>query len=136
VAVAPEAVEREMLERGVLPDLLPPTGTVREEFLVQGARRVSLSAANAAAVLVAWRVSSAPAQWLPKLDAIALDCLGAEDQAARRWIRLAPRYLGRLAQGFRIASFSPQAMQAFISRVDEGMKTGVIAVEVKIETVG
>jgi hypothetical protein len=134
VAAAPQVVEHEMLDRGVLPDLLSPTGIASEEFLAQGARRVNLFLEHADEVLVTWRVTSAPAQWLPKLDAIALDCLSSDDLASRRWIRLAPRYLGRMSQGLRVASLSPQAKEAFISRVEEGTRTGAIAVEVDIQT--
>jgi urocanate hydratase len=46
VAAAPEAVEREMLERGVLPDLLRPGSAAVPEyaaFLSQGAQQIQLS---------------------------------------------------------------------------------------------
>jgi len=137
VAAAPEAVKREMLERGVLPDLIPQRATPSlacEEFLAHGARRLETDSFEELASLVAWQVSAAPAQWLPKLDAIALDCLDPEDWRARRWLRLAPRYLGRLAQGMHVACFTPQAKQAFISRVEEGMHSGEIGIEVNIQT--
>lgn len=136
VAASPESVEREMLKRGVLPDILPPIGPVSEELLAQGARRVTLFPAYIDEVLVAWRVNSAPAQWLPRLDVIALNCLDPEDETGRRWLRLAPRYLGRLTQNLRVASFSPQAKEAFVSRVLEGTRTGAIGVEVNIQTQG
>ena len=139
VAAAPEAVEREMLERGVLPDLVSPAasqGSNGDAFLKQGARRVEMSAANDGGVLVAWQVDAAPARWLPQIDAIALDCIDAEDMVSRRWMRLAPRYLGRLVQGMHVATFTPEMQQAFISRVEEGRNTGTIGVEVKIKTVG
>ncbi len=81
VAVAPEAIEREMRERGVLPDLLRRDAihaAPRVRSFWQGARR-SNSILTEQPALVAWRVASAPALWLPKLDAIALDCLDADD---------------------------------------------------------
>jgi len=134
VAASPEFVEREMLERGVLPDLLAPTAAVREEFLAQGARREAFIPDRANRVRISWHVTSAPAQWLPKLDAIAIECLDPEDWRSRRWLRLAPRYLGRLAQGMHVASFTLEGSRAFISRVEEGMRTGAIAVEVNIQT--
>jgi hypothetical protein len=49
--------------------------------------------------LVIWKVDSAPALWLPKLDAIALDCLEPNDAVARRWLLGSGRYLGRLGHG-------------------------------------
>ena len=39
-----------------------------------------------------WQVAQAPLRWMPKLDAIALECLRS-DRWAHRWIRLSPRYL-------------------------------------------
>ena len=136
VAAAPEAVEREMLERGVLPDLLPPAccGPNEDAFLKQGARRVETDVASEDRILVAWQVSAAPARWLPQIDAIALECLNANDFASRRWMRLAPRYLGRLAQGLHVARFTAEAERAFISRVEAAIQTGKIAVEVKFRT--
>ncbi len=78
VAAAPQAVEREMLERGVLPDLLRPgsaSSPAFATFLSQGAQQIQLSDLDENQTLLAWSVASAPAQWLPKLDAIALECL-------------------------------------------------------------
>jgi hypothetical protein len=95
-----------------------------------------MSTTNDGGVLVAWQVDAAPARWLPQIDAIALDCIDAEDMVSRRWMRLAPRYLGRLVQGMHVATFTPEMQQAFISRVEEGRNTGTIGVEVKIKTVG
>ncbi|MDR3773173.1 MAG: hypothetical protein P4L26_07495 [Terracidiphilus sp.] len=121
VALASEAIERAMLERGVLPDLLPAT---------------ALEAAESKRPVVRWRVASAPALWLPKLDAIALDCLmedaDANAPAARRWLRLAPRYLGRLAQGLRLLGCAPAVAKQFKARVEAAVRRGEIAVEVEI----
>ena len=118
VAAAPEAVEHEMLERGVLPDLLRPGAAATAEFatfLSQGAQQIQPSALDENQTLLAWSVASAPAQWLPKLDAIALDCLEPEDAAARRWLRLAPRYLGRLSQNQRLLRCNTESAQKFLS---------------------
>jgi hypothetical protein len=87
VAAAPENIERQMHERGVQPDLELP---IKQSLL------------RPDQLLLAWRVVSAPATWLPKLDTLALDCLDYEAGIARRWLRLAPRYLGRLAQETRL----------------------------------
>jgi hypothetical protein len=121
VALTPRAVESEMLERGVLPDLLPPT-----EF----------TPAPPDEVLVTWSVTSAPAQWLPKLDAIASDCLArypaSQSSIATRWLRLAPRYLGRMAQSFRILSCSSDVAKEFIAQAESAVDRGDIAIEVQI----
>ena len=136
VGAAPEAVEREMLERGVLPDLLAP-GTEHHPasaaFLLQGARTVELDGALTRPVLVAWRVAAAPALWLPRLDAIALDCLEPDACAARRWLRLAPRYLGRLAQGVRLLRCDEALATRLLELARERVAHGEIAVPVEIQ---
>jgi urocanate hydratase len=132
IASAPEAVEREMLERGVLPDLLRPADELSEHspFVSQGARHIPRPTLPNDQTLLTWRVSAAPALWLPKLDAIALDCLPREDWTARRWLRLSPRYLGRLAQGVRVLYCEPEAAKEFIARAQLAVKRGEIGVQV------
>jgi hypothetical protein len=121
VAIAPESVEREMRERGVQPDLLPPA---------------EIPPAQTNQALVTWTVASAPALWLPRLDAIALDCLKAEDGAARRWLRLAPRYLGRMTQNFRVLHCPQEIVDEFVSRSKIAVDHGEITVEVEITVDG
>jgi hypothetical protein len=133
VAAAPEAVEREMLERGVLPDLLAPAALPGcSAFLSQGACSVESSEVEESQVLLAWSVAVAPALWLPKLDALALDCLQPENWTARRWLRLAPRYLGRLAQGVRVLRCDEPAAAEFLKRVRGALAQGAIGVPVEI----
>lgn len=136
VGAACEAVEREMLERGVLPDLLA-SGTVHNpayaEWLREGAHGVEFDSAEASAVLVAWRVAAAPALWLPGLDAIVLDCIEPDAYAARRWLRLAPRYLGRLAQGVRLLRCDETMATRLLELVRERVAHGEIAVPVEIQ---
>ncbi len=134
VGAAPDALEREMLERGVLPDIVRPdaasamerTGPHREGM--QHAATDSLQIP----VLVVWSVASAPAHWLPKLDAIALDCLEPDAWPATRWLRLAPRYLGRLAHGVRSLHADRQFAARFIERVRERVQRAEIGVLVEI----
>ena len=104
VAMAPAAMEREMNERGVLPDLLRhdvPSAPPHEAFGHQdsGYDETDLSSTSA---LVIWRVDSAHRKDLAVLDAIALECLDANNWPARRWLRLAPRYLGLRSQDLRL----------------------------------
>jgi urocanate hydratase len=143
VALAPEIVEREMLERGVLPDLLRPgfPGNPRSSISFGvGARAIALAPPAESQALLAWRVAAAPAHWLPKLDAIALACLSLESSpaalAARRWLRLAPRYLGRLAQGVRAVSCEPGTAREFVARLQQAADSGEIGVEVQISLSG
>jgi Urocanase Rossmann-like domain len=128
VGAAPPEVEREMLGRGVRPDfvrgVLPgfPRSTVIGEQVPE---------ANLPALLT-WSVASAPAKWLPQLDAIALECLDADDWIAHRWLRLSPRYLGRLAQGIRAVACSQPVASSFIERVQKQIERGEIGVPVEI----
>lgn len=121
IASAPETVEREMLERGVLPDLIAPI-----ESAPQAPGRG----------LLCWRVAAAPAQWLPKVDAIAMDSLrnddGFDSRRACRWLRLAPRYLGRLAQGERVLRCELHIAKEILERIQSAMDRGEIAAEVDI----
>jgi 2-polyprenyl-6-methoxyphenol hydroxylase-like FAD-dependent oxidoreductase len=123
-----------MLQRGILPDLLRPGVASRDctKFLSQGAQQIQLSPLEENQTLLAWSVASAPAQWLPKLDALALDCLEPEDAAARRWLRLAPRYLGRLAQGQRLLRCNKETAQKFLEQLRNQVEQGKIKVPVEI----
>jgi hypothetical protein len=139
LGVEREAVEREMLERGVLPDLLRPSEE-QSLFVLQGARQIPGSNPETNSILISWRVAAAPAQWLPKLDAIALDRLRRDANpaapAARRWLRLAPRYLGRLAQGVRLLRCNPEFAAAFTEEVRNRVERGEIGVPVEIQVGG
>jgi hypothetical protein len=81
-------------------------------------------------------VASGPAQWLPKLDAIAMECVGDEDGRPRRWLRLSPRYLGRLAKGVRALFCDGVAAAEFVRRVQDGVERGEIPVAVEIQVSG
>jgi hypothetical protein len=116
-----------MRERGVAPDLPRPGAADSLE----------------GQTLLCWRVASSPSIWLPKLDAIALDCLeenmgapGLDSEtwdSARRWLRLAPRYLGRMAQGVRVLRCSESAAANFLERMREVVESGEIGVAVEIK---
>jgi urocanate hydratase len=135
VTAATEAVEREMLERGVLPDLLRPGSAATREyatFLSQGAQQIQLSVLTENQTLLAWSVASASAQWLPRLDAVALDCLQPEEAIARRWLRLAPRYLGRLSQNQRLLRCNKESAQNFLKQLRDQVERAEIKVPVEV----
>ncbi|MGD0799960.1 MAG: hypothetical protein ABR906_01460 [Terracidiphilus sp.] len=121
VALTPEALQREMRERGVKPDLARP---IEEAILAEDQR------------LLAWSVASAPVQWLPKLDLLAVGCLDPDELAAHRWLRLAPRYLGRLAQRARLLRCGESSSANFIARVREQVECGEIGVSIEINLYG
>ncbi len=138
VGASPESVEREMRQRGVLPDLLPPSAAGLPDlasFLIQGSRAVELADAEAAQALLVWSVASAPALWLPKLDAIAGECLGPQEWLARRWLRLAPRYLGRPAQAARLLRCNEKIALEFIEQARQHVERAEIAVQVEMHLI-
>jgi urocanate hydratase len=138
-----EEIENEMMERGVLPDLLPPGALDAprfEGFLIEGARQIEPVAAQRGQTVLIWNVTGPQAHWLPRLDALAADCLscsqGSQDWPARRWLRLAPRYLGRLAQGMRLLRCPTYAALSFVERVREQVESREIGVPVVIRLSG
>jgi hypothetical protein len=133
VGAAPEALEAEMMERGVVPDLISGKSASRSvNCLAPGAMRVESIPAGDSQVLLTWSVASAPVQWLPKLDAIALDCLARDAWPERRWVRLAPRFLGRMARGVRALHCEPDAAKEIVARLEMADFRGEIGIPVEI----
>jgi urocanate hydratase len=143
VAAAPEAMEKEMVERGVLPDLIGDIGA-------GGAADLGLAFGGIPALvaplgpakgesLLSWSVDESPARWLPQLDAIAMECVASDEslsaQIARRWLRFAPRYLGRLARNVRVLRCSMPTAEKIAERMRTAVKAGEIPVPVRIEVV-
>jgi hypothetical protein len=125
VSANSDAVAAEMAERGIVPDLQRPSNPT--------STTLNQPDPTEDTVLVAWSVSTAPARWLPRLDELALECLGQEDGAARRWIRQAPRYLGGMARGFRLVSASHEFGSRFVERVRERSAAGEIGASGQIQ---
>jgi len=139
VAQTPQEVEREMVELGVLPDLLPPgvlAAPAYRVFLEQGARQVNPVSASGSRTVLTWTVAAEQSRWLPKLDEIARDCLesfrNSETWSALRWLRLAPRYLGRMAQGMRLLRCDTDVARCFHERVREQVAEGAVSVPIEI----
>jgi len=116
IAEAPETIEREMIERGVQPNLLGSSLVPADPEPGQ--------------LLVSWSVTEKPSLWLPKLDAMAMDCLAPNANSARRWLRLVPRYMGRLAQTVRLLRCDEPTAVRFLKRV-ESAELGVF-VEIQL----
>jgi hypothetical protein len=137
VGSAHDLIEREMLERGVQPDLyregvIAPTEASSERNK-PGENKLGGFNPIGDQALVIWRVDAAPAVGLPKLDAIALDCLDSEDESARRWIRLVPRYMGRLGHGVRLLVSNRKFAASFVEQVRELERRGEIAFQGQIQ---
>jgi hypothetical protein len=117
VAISTMEIEREMLERGVEPDLC------RERMGPPG-RETERSESMRSPRTVVWQVESSPAKWLPKLDTIALECLDPADGWNRRWIRLSQRYLNRVAPNRRIVHADQDFAGAFLKLVESAFDRG------------
>jgi hypothetical protein len=143
VAAAPATIEQEMVERGVLPDLVRQFGV---RIGSDGSLAFGGSPATVAPLALsryeshlAWSVDEAPARWLPRLDTIALDCVGSDEspsaQIARRWLRFAPRYLGRLARNVRVLRCPAPTAREIAQRMRARVESGEIAVSPRIEVI-
>ena len=96
-----------------------------------GEQEVRTETPDARVAWINWRVEQAPAQWMQRLDAIAMDCL-AGDGSAARWIRLAPRYLGRVAQAQRAFYCDPDAGREIVRRFGDAVRSGAIGAKVSV----
>ncbi len=121
VGASPTAIELEMRERGVQPDLL--RAQLEESAAV---------ATEQLTTTLAWRADTAPAHWLPLLDDMAIACLDASQAAERRWLRNAPRHLGRTAFGVRLLTADEAFADRFAQRVESAVKSGEIATAVTL----
>lgn len=96
IADAPAKIVAEMRERGVLPDLLRAGSDLDiADFIAQGAQILNSAPLPAHRKLIAF--TSPPAGF----ERRALELLSQSDYAARRWLRLSPRYLGPQARRVR-----------------------------------
>lgn len=128
------AVDQEMLERGVLPDVVfgrGPADAKRACRFGESVREIGIAEAKQAETLVSWQVSQNPARWMPGLDAIAIDCL-AEEPWTQRWIRFSPRYLGRAGFTQRAFSCAPRAAMGIVKEFEDIVGKGGIAGEVTV----
>jgi len=132
VAADPDRFVEQMLERGVLPDLLPSgsDSTQFDRFLSQGSRQIAEPAFAPDLRFVTWQVDRDFARWLPQFDDLAKAVLPPEDHMRQRWLRLAPRYLGRLAQRQRSLALTEDEFAKFEAQATAKYgETGTAAAE-------
>jgi hypothetical protein len=136
VSLAPASIEAEMRARGVVPDLSFSQdlhGALTDARQAKPApRHENLDGDEEEKIWLTWRVAGSPALQLPKLDALALDSLAAEDHAARRWLERAPRVLGRLVQNARTLRTHPQTADEILARFRNAVSSGEIPTAVEI----
>jgi urocanate hydratase len=132
VGAASASIEREMMERGVQPDLVfagAPDHLRAMPKFDEGSHQVHFSTLDAGLKFLNWRIAQAPARWMPKLDAIVLDCLPLHSWESR-WIRLSPRYMGRSASGERVFYCDDATAEKIAGNIASAVKRGDIGVEV------
>lgn len=123
VSIAPEVILKEMRDRGVLPDLLPPAPPSSpaphglEAFIAQGAQPIGAPPHRAASNLHIWSIPAEFAQSPAGFDELLLEHLSADDHATRRWIRLSPRYLGPKARRLRSLTCNRETASELIERL-------------------
>jgi len=132
VAASPATVEREMIERGVLPDLAFAGSEAEPRSPGEFGGHpecIRLEAADGSEAYLQWQVEESPARWMPKLDAIACGLVN-ENSWTGRWLRLAGRYCGRAAQGIRVLHCESEIVMRIMGGISEAVKRGEIAVPV------
>lgn len=138
VAAAPALIELEMIERGVQPDLVfagfPDHRRAMPQFGASS-QEVHFSALDAGLEFVSWRVAQASARWMPKLDAIVLECLPVHSWESR-WIRLSPRYMGRSASGERVLLCDDATAKKIAGSIALAVERGEIGAEVSVSRSG
>ena len=123
VSVAPQAIVKEMFDRGVLPDLLPPLLQASPAppefaiFIAQGAQRIAAPPLQPASKFLIWPIPPEYAQRPADFDALLLEHLPPNDLAAHRWLRLSPRYLGPQARRLRSLACDEETASKLIDRL-------------------
>jgi len=106
VSLAPEAIVNDMLDRGVLPDLLPPhqasaTESSLATFITQGAQRLTAATSQPTRKFLIWQIPAEYAQRPAAFDEILARHLPLHDHVTHRWLRQSPRYLGPQSRRLR-----------------------------------
>jgi urocanate hydratase len=129
----------EAVERGLQPDLL----AVRVEegsqddaelrvLVERGAIVLNNAEAKTSFAEVTWTAESAAAMWLPKADLLAAEVLPGGDERSR-WLKLAPRYLGRAMANRRYLRMSDEELADFQTRVTAAVASGAIGTAITIQ---
>lgn len=132
------AALEEMVVRGVQPDILALPPLVAEAnadaiatMQVRGAVALSCETTlQSERSGVSWSVEEFPALWLPKVDALAAEVCG--DELRGRWLRLAPRYMGRRAHSSRYVEMSAPEVESFAESIRQSVDEGAILAAVKV----
>lgn len=128
------AVEREMLDRGVLPDLIfagDPNG--RRHPIEFGGNIPEIWPAKLGQdeTFVMWQMAQGMTRWMPKLDVVVAESLDL-DGWSQRWLRLSSRYCGRAALTQRVLGCKPEMARAIVERIAAAVEGGLVEGEVAV----
>jgi urocanate hydratase len=118
VALRPEAVEQEMSERGVLPDLLFP-GARFDEWEKRGAETVEIAPIPSGKTLLTVAFPPALGRRTTEFESLLLGSLAEDDFLARRWFRMSPRYLDPRARHIRSLLCDVDAVSPLLDLVNQ-----------------
>jgi len=126
----------EFAARGVQPDVMALSDEESSiaphaiAKLVERGAALLPQAENNAAQGVYWCVPEYPVLWLPKVDTVAAEVIGGEMR--RRWLRLAPRYLGRRSQSIRYIDMTEPESASFAAAIRLAQRDGRVETDVVI----
>ena len=118
IALPPESVEREMIERGVVPDLLFP-GAEIPEWTDQGIERPESATIPSGTTFITLKLTQSLVSRAAEVDAMFLAALAKDDFAGRRWFTLSPRYLDPGARQYRSLLCDVEAASILVDRVGQ-----------------
>jgi len=118
IALNPELVEREMIERGVVPDLLFP-GAEIPEWTERGVERLESATIPSGTTFITLKLNQSLAGRAAEVDAMFLAALAENDFACRRWFTLSPRYLEPGARQYRSLLCDAEAASILMDRVGQ-----------------
>lgn len=120
VSVEPSAILHEMLDRGVQPDLLAAHLPAAPALAAFQANAVRIIEPHPLPPGCNFHLFPIPPDWkqpAAAFDALLLDCLAPGDFIHRRWVRLAPRYLGAEARRLRSLGCDANAARQLAARL-------------------
>jgi hypothetical protein len=118
IALDPESVEREMIERGVVPDLLFPAAEI-PEWIDEGVERLESANIPPCTTFLTLKLNQYLAGRAAEVDAMFLASLSKDDFAGRRWFALSSRYLDPGARQFRSVLCDVEAASILMDRVGQ-----------------
>jgi hypothetical protein len=130
VSLEPEIIAQEMLDRGVLPNLLPPQSPSKPAapdiaaFIAQGAQPIAAPSSQPAKKLLIWQIPNEFAQRPAAFDALLQAHVPQDDHSTRRWLRQSPRYLGPQARRLRSLPCDEETAIQLIHDFGQPLNTG------------